>query len=313
MQPCELKHEVAGFFRFEKFKTDANGNEVAGSREVAADWFPNLILDQGLNLMATGGTYLNSCQVGSGTTTPANGQTALTSLIAGTSTKPSNVTTTSASAPYYVAQTTTYRFAEGVATGNLAEVGVGTAISGTTLFSRSLIKDSLGNPTTITILSDEALDVLYEFRYYAPPSDAAGTIVATGNIGGSYDYILRSANVTTVSTTNGWSLPAGQNGNAGNSPGYRAFNGAIGAITSLPSGTSSDMTIPASASYTSGSFFLDRIITASAAQANLSGGLRSMQLKLGIGMYQIEFDPPIPKTSNDVVQLTLRLAWGRRP
>lgn len=313
MQPCELKHEVAGFFRFEKFKTNLEGEEIIGSRQVVADWFPNLILDQGLNLIATSSNYLFACQVGSGTTVPSNGQTALTSLIAGTSTKPSNVTTTSASAPYYVAQTITFRFSEGAAAGNLGEVGIGTALSGTTLFSRSLIKDSFGNPTTITILSDESLDVLYQMRYYCPPSDVTGSIIATGNIGGTYNYTLRAANVTTVNTNNGWTLPTAQTTNAGNSAGYRAFNGAIGPITGLPSGTSGDMSVPTSASYGSGNFYLDRIITASAAQANLASGLRSMQLKLGIGMYQIEFSPPIPKTSNDVVQLTLRLSWARRP
>lgn len=313
MKLCELKHEVAGFFRFEKFKADGDGNEIKGTREVAADWFPNLILDQGLNQMATSDTYLNACQVGSGTTTPANGQTALSSLVAGTITRPTNVTSVASSPPYYVARSVTFRFAEGAAAGNLAEVGVGTAVSGTTLFSRSLIKDSLGNPTTITILSDESLDVIYQLRYYVPPSDITGTIIATGNIGGSYDYTLRSANVTTVSDANGWSLPARQDFSSPNNAGYRAFNGPIGNITEVPSGVVAVVSRPTSLSYVPGSFYIDRLITASSAQANLSGGIRSILAQLGVGTYQIEFDPPIPKTSNDVVQLTLRLSWGRRP
>lgn len=313
MKMCELKHEVAGFFRFEKFKTDGDGNEIKGTREVAADWFPNLILDQGLNQMATSGTYLNACQVGSGATPPANGQTALSSLVAGTTTRPVNTTSTASSPPYYVAQNVTFRFAEGAAAGNLAEVGVGTAVSGTTLFSRSLIKDSSGNPTTITILSDESLDVIYQLRYYIPSSDITGTIIATGNIGGSYDYILRAANATTVSDANGWKLSYPQNLSTTNNVGFMAFDGPIGVITGAPSGTAAVISRPTSLSYVSNSFYIDRLITASASQANLSGGIRSILAQLGVGIYQIEFDPPIPKTSSDVVQLTLRVSWGRRP
>lgn len=313
MQLCNVKMEVAGLFRIEKFKTDKDGHEVPGSRKVAADWFPNLILDQGLNTMATSASYLNACQVGTGSTPPAEGQTALSSLLAGTTTRPSNTTSTSASAPYYVAQTITFRFAEGAVVGNIAEVGVGTATTGTTLFSRSLIKDGSGNPTTITILADESLDVIYQFRYYAPETDVTGTIVATGNIGGTYDYKLRAANVTSTLASTGWTLPTAQNGNGINSSGYAAFTGTIGAVTAGPSGTSGAMTAPTALSYMAGSFFLDRVVTASAAQANLAGGVRSMILKLGIGTYQIQFDPAIPKTSTDVVQLTLRLNWSRRP
>lgn len=313
MALLKIEMQVSGRFKIEAFKVDGDGVEIPGTRRLAAPWQKNLILDQGLNTMATSASYLTACQVGTGSTAPAVGQTALVTRIAGTTTKPSNVTSVSGGAPYYVAQTVTYSFAQGVATGNLSEVGFGTATTGTTLFSRALIKDAMGNPTTLTVLSDESLEVTYEFRYYAPPSDVTGTIVATGNIGGTYDYILRPANVSTLSGSVGWTLPSGQTLSGTNSSGYRALNGDIGPITGLPSGTGGDMSNPASASYTSGSFVLDRIITATAAQANLSGGVRSMQLKLGVGMYQIQFDPPIPKTSVDVIQLTLRLSWARRP
>lgn len=301
MQPCELRHEVAGFFRLEKFKTDTDGKEIEGSREIAADWFPNLILNQGLNMMATGNGYLNACQIGSGSSAPAVGQTGLVSLISGTTTRPVNTTTAASEAPYYVAQTITYRFAEGAATGNIAEVGVGTAVSGTNLFSRSLVKDSSGNPTTITILSDESLDVIYQLRYYAPDSDVTGTIVATGNIGGSYVYTIRASSVQTVGTGFGWSLPTAQSA-SGSASGYLAYSGGIGGVTSYPSGSSSSISPPTAASYTNGTFFLDRIITAAATQANALGGVKSFYLKLGIGTYQIEFTPAIPKTSNDVIQ-----------
>lgn len=313
---AEIKHQVSGRFRFEKFKTDDSGHEIEGTRSVAADWFDNLILDQGLNQMATLSTYLTWCQVGSGSTPPSVSQTALVSRIAGSNTRPSSDTlSTSSDAPYYVSVVRRTRFAEGVAAGNLAEVGMGTATSGTTLFSRALIKDAQGNPTTITILSDESLDVVYELRYYALPEDVTGNIVATGNIGGSYDYIIRNASVTNAAAGGslGWGLPTAQSQSTSNANGRGAYTTDIGPQTGVPAGSASGITEPTALPYTSGSFVLDRLITASLAQGNFVTGLRSMVLKLGIGFYQIQFDPPIPKTAEDVVQLTLRLSWGRRP
>lgn len=307
-----VEQQVQGYFRLEKFKTSDDGEEIPGSRTVEADWFPNLILDQGLNQMATTPTYLAACQVGSGSTAPAEGQVALVSRVAGTTTVPSSVDAVSPSAPYYCAVTRTYRFAEGVATGNLAEVGVGAAATGTTLFSRSLIKDSGGNPTTITILADESLDVIYQLRYYAPATDVTGTVVATGNIGGTYDYILRAANVTNSSFATGWQLPEAQT-YQGTSLSYVVHDTVIGAVTSRPAGTPMNITAPTSSAYVAGNYYIDRIATATAAQGNFASGIRSFFLKIGIGAYQIQFTPAIPKTNTDVVQLTLRLSWARRP
>lgn len=313
MQPLNIETQICGLFRFEKFKTDDEGNEVEGSRRLVADWFPNLILNQGMDLLATSQNLFDACQVGSGSAAPAVGQTALSARIAGSTQRVGATVTTASSAPYYVAYTVTYRFDEGAAAGNISEVGVGTQATGTNLFSRSLIKDSTGNPTTITILPDESLDVLYQFRYYAPPVDVTGTVVATGNIGGTYDFIMRAANVTSTNAAFGWTLPGAQNAVPVNTSGFFATSENIAAITSGPAYSQAAITPPTAAAYTPGSFYIDRIITASAAQANISGGVRSFLLKLGIGTYQIQFDPNIPKTSADVIQLTLRLSWARRP
>jgi hypothetical protein len=313
MQACKVETQVAGFFKFEKFKTDSAGRELPGSREIAVDWFENLILDQGLDFLASGVSYLNSCQVGTGSTAPAAGQTALTTHIAGTSTLTGvGVTTTAESAPYYVAHTLKYFFGEGVAAGNLAEVGVGTATSGTTLFSRSLIKDTFGAPTTITVLPDESLEVTYQLRYYAPASDVSGSVVATGNIGGTYDYILRAAKVTTVDPGNGWTLPRSQGLGTTNSVGFFATASDIAAITSAPA-FSNPINPPVASAYVGGNFYIDWTITATAAQANIAGGVRSFLVNIGIGTYQIQFDPKIPKTLTDVVQFVIRLSWARRP
>ena len=314
MKVLEAKTEVAGFFKIESYKVDATGGEVPGSRKLKADWFRNLILDQGFNLLAVSEQFMNACQVGSGSTSPAPGDSALAARVAGTSTIAGSSVARGSTAPYYVALTRTYRFATGVATGNLSEVGVGETIN-SGLFSRSLIKDPMGAPTTITVLSDESLDVTYEFRYYAPGSDVTGSIVATGSIGGTYDYTMRAANVTLNANSDifGWSLPVGQNAPVFNSSSFRAYSGAIGPVTGSPSGTEVALSGVSPRSYANGSFVLDWDVNALAPNANIAGGIKSMMVKLGIGTYQIEFTPAIPKTATDVVQLTLRLSWARRP
>lgn len=309
MSGIELKIEVEGRFKLEAYKKDAKGFEIAGTRRVVADWFKNLILDSGLDYMASSGLWMRYCQVGSGSTPPAIGQTALVSRVA--SAIQNNGTTTTASVvPWYVAHTRVYSFPAGAATGNLSEVGIGWADSGTSLFSRSLIKDANGNPVSIAVQVDESLDVTYECRYYAP-AEVVGTITATGNIAGTYNYVLRPALVTTASPA-AWSIPESQAASStGN--GRNVYAGPIGTETGQPSGTSAAINQPTSAPYVTGSFALNRIAEVLPAVGNFGTGLRSMLLKLGVGCYQIEFTPPIPKTSVDVVQLTLRLSWGRRP
>lgn len=137
----ELHTEVEGWFKFEAISED-------GTRRVLADWFPNLITDQGLNQMGTLATWLNACQVGSGSTVPAVSDTQLVTRVAGTTTIQSTVQGIQSTPPYYASRTRTYRFAAGVATGTLSEVGVGTTATVGNLYSRALILDGAGNPTT---------------------------------------------------------------------------------------------------------------------------------------------------------------------
>lgn len=305
-----IQCEAFGRFKIEAFKTDRFGAEVPGTRREVSPWNKNLILDAGLNRMAASGDYLRYCQVGTGSSTPTAGQVALDSILAGVE-GADGAGTVAPSAPYYVSRIRSFTFPTGAAAGNISEVGVGWAASGTALFSRSLIKDSGGNPTTVTILPDESLNVIYEFRYYGPPVDVTGSIVATGNIGGTYDYILRAASFSSFGV-NSWLLPQAQTANSG-AGNNTAYSGDIGPQTGIPSGTTSNIGNAASEPYVSGSFYLDRVQQVSAALGNFGGGLRSMRLHIGIGVYQIQFDPPIPKTNVDVVSLTLRLSWGRRP
>ena len=176
------------------------------------------------------------------------------------------------------------------------------------LFSRALILDSGGTPTTITILADETLDVIYEWRLYPKETDNTGTVVFTGNLGGSYDYILRSAYLGVAQGNGIWNMLASYSNIGG---GAYCYNGDIGAITSLPSGTAGSNPSIVANSYVNGSYERSYTISFTLAQGNLSGGIRSVKFNAGQTLQQIQFDPAIPKTANDIVSFVVKISWGR--
>lgn len=294
-----MQHETqcAGWFKIEATRPD-------GTRRVLADWFPNLILDGGLDRMGANADYLNWCQVGSGSTSPVAAQTALVNRIAGTNTVQASSTGAQASAPYYGWSRRTYRFAQGVAAGNLSEVGVGWASTGS-LFSRALILDGGGSPTTITVLSDEVLDVTYELRRYPGTVDLTGTVVLDGV---THNWVSRASGVTAAGVWTGASAMALDYA--------QSFNGDIGAVTALnPSGTSAIMSATPLA-YSSGSYTRAATVSAGPNDSNLSGGIRSIVIRsnsAATGRYQIQFDPAIPKDNTKVLSLTIQHSWARRP
>jgi hypothetical protein len=157
----KLKMGLAG--RFKLTMTNVTDGSV---RET--EWFDNIVTDSGLNGIGTT-NMVARCYVGTGSTTPADTDTALTSFLAANSSGGTPVSAASVSSPYYSKNTMVYRFAAGVAAGNISEIGI--APSGTVpqpLFSHALVLDGGGSPTTVTVLSDEILDVTYEIRAYYP-------------------------------------------------------------------------------------------------------------------------------------------------
>lgn len=77
----------------------------------------------------------------------------------------------------------TMSFSLGSTTGTFSEVGISTSSNGSGFIAGQLIKDALGNPTTITVLSDEQLRVTYTLELTIPngglavqPSIGTGTV-----------------------------------------------------------------------------------------------------------------------------------------
>ncbi len=288
-------------------------SEARGSRVVAD--FDNIILNQGLDRLAVG-TSANYCQVGTGSTTPAVTQTSLASYLAN-----SNDTSTVAEILSYVPGSTpytqvirTYRFGTGVAAGTISEVGTAWSGTGSNLFSRALILDSLGSPTSITVLSDETLDVKYTFRIYSPTADVTGTIVIGGD---TYNYILRAAEIDDA--TSFWNASAFLNNPmmqlsfSSNARIYPATS-VLGATTVLPSGTATNSDgAPASSTYVPGNYWREAEATWGLT-ANPAGGVACADFAISYttsGIMKMSFSPVIPKDNTKTLKLKVRTTWAR--
>lgn len=303
----QLHNKVSGRYKIEKV---INAGTVLEYKVPLTGWFDNLITNSGLDLFGvlTTGTpvYTGMCMVGSSNTAPANTDLAMGSLLGPTTTKQSYTFSNSSAPNYYKKGVIVYRFPAGTGTGNISEVGVGINITSGNLFSRALVLDINGNPTTITKLSDEILDVTYEFRIYPVLTDVTGSITLTGNKGATYNYTGRVSGATKIMSDysgNPHPLIYG-------SFGITAYTGSIGAVTSTPTGTASsgNSTIPA---YVNGTYNTNFTMTFSVSQGNLAGGIKSI-LVAGTQMeWQFEFNNAIAKTASDTLSITGNVSWGR--
>lgn len=147
-------------------------------------WFHNLVLDSGLDQMSVG-QWFDRVVVGSGNSTPVATQVRMDNFVASTTVATALSSIESHTEPYWYGNRRTYRFGEGAAKGNLTEIGIGWGNDA--LWNRTLIKDLNGDPTTLTILEDEYLDVYVELRVYMAPAstgtfrllDKVGAVVST--------------------------------------------------------------------------------------------------------------------------------------
>jgi hypothetical protein len=309
----ELPHtsRVSGWFKFEALKVDSNGQVIEKSRRVLADWFPNIILNQGLNRHGTQNANIGACQVGTGTSAPVATQTSLDAFLAGTVNINSSVDTAQPTSPYFKARTVVYRFNAGTATGTISEVGVGwDPTASASLYSRALILDGGGAPTSITILADEVLDVTYQLRLYYSELDATYNATITGV--GTLTVTARPALITSPLLWNGGLAGITTTASSG-----VAYNGTLGPITDLPSGTSSPSSNASLGSYSSGSYQLSGTVQYGLNNGNLVGGIKSITQGFGAsftwGVMQYEFSSVINKLSTQVLTLNFLHSWSRRP
>lgn len=268
--------------------------------------FENLITNYGLNLYATAfGNCYAKCFVGSSNTPPANSDTVLASAVAGQSYNGPSTTTGIVAADYVYGQYT-YQFAEGAAAGNLQEIGFGhgTLPSSYSLWSRALIKDEFGDPTTLTVLSDEILTVTYQIRITIPTGDITGTI-------GGYSYTMRPCQTDQYGNIYGGVIGWYFQG-ADSTVNYMRFaTGAIQGEDSEPAGTTvSWLNTWTLGSYTADSYTRQFTIVKPITLALIV--IQSIAFVIGPAAYQMQISPTIDNTGTDKeITITLSLTWAR--
>jgi len=292
---------IAGWFKMDAIRPD-------GRIRPLMDWSPNLILDGGLNGMGTAG-QLTYCHVGTNNTAPAVSQTGLQGWLARNTSTEETQHGLDTTGTIYGYRRARYRFAQGVATGNIQEVGISNTQTNTGPFwSRALTVDGGGSPTTITVLADEVLDVTYELRNYPPVvQEFSG---GPFNIGGvNYNVVGRPADIDGGSC---WYQYLGSAAIWNPTGGYwgSVYNGSIGTVYTTPSGNSAAAPIT-SAAYSNNSLQRDGSFSFNLNDANLTNGIKSLHVGSSYGQWQYEFDAYIPKDNTKTCAFSVRFSWDR--
>lgn len=302
-----------------------------GSIKTDTGYQKNLILNQGLDFFGgnNGSDMMAYCVIGSGNSQPSYTQNKLDTAVLGVS-----GTEYSTKYDYDVARdgnlyktnkVSKYSFT-GLNNVNISELGLASSYSDETTYflcTRALIKDSQGNPATITVLNGEILEIYYKLWVVYDTTDKTGTLNLLDGVGGStaYNYIARLAGVggTNIGgsveygvSTVGLALSAG----AGNN-GHFIANGEIGAITGTPTGTEAEWISSSSvstATYISGSYKRQMTLSLSISQANFA--IRSALFFTTMAFWQIRFgsvadDSPIIKTDTQILSIPIEVSWGR--
>lgn len=309
-----------------EIQTDAKFRvEVIRDGKVRSDtgWFKNLILNSGLNRLGSAGSndvIHDTCRVGSGNTPPAPNDSALVSQLGSAGGVQLSATFGNDLDGGYYWIRNVWTFVEGSVVGNVAELGTGWEASGVnTLFSRALVRDSGGDPTTIPVQSDEILRVTWERRVYWPTGDTSGVFENTGNIGGDYAWTIRAASVASwgfqlATQAGGFSILPGTGSTARDNRIF--YGGALGTITGAPTGAVNIGFTAAPLGYVADSFETVGRFAFALAQGNNAAGIGAAVMAFGKDynrqMFQIGFTPALPKTADRALTFDVGMTWARK-
>lgn len=298
----------------------------AECKQVVKDtgFFDNLITNTGMNRIgsvttnATSGinAFNDLCGrfvVGSGSAEPQFTDTALQNPVVFAS---SNSVLDNESSNYergWYEITVRHQFGQGQAAGNLSEIGIQRTSASGPLWSRALILDGAGNPTTITVLADDFLTCYYTLRVMIPKEDAVFNIDVDYGEDGIVPTVVtgRPLDANSSSYTSGWGLQTASTSAA--RAGLRFYTGGLAAPTAsspLGSATGSSTESFSIVPYVTDSF--ERYVTrTNILNQHNSQELRTARLYALMGCWQIEFDPPLQKNNTQTMQVTFGYSWAR--
>lgn len=305
---------------------DKNGNI-----KQVLDWQKNLVLNNLLDFFGTE-SYDNAmayCVIGSGNSTPIPTQTQLDGII----TKNTSVTEISRTSDYnperdgnfYKCSVTKKFTFESIGAFNISELGLCrdyTSPSNYKLATRALIKNIAGEPTTISLLADETLEVFYRLYQVWDIRDVSGVVEQTDGDGviTRYNYISRLA-MAGISHTYNSAYFLGNTFSIAKSPytvlSPRISSNDIGTIVSSPSSyihQASNNWSPIYDNYITGSY--KRSVKWELGLSEANDSIRSVTLGGSMGMWQFRYgkvsdDSPIVKNNTQKLTLVFEFSWGR--
>lgn len=290
-----------------------------GSTKIDTGYQKNLILNQGLDFFGggKGENMMQYCVIGSGNSQPVYTQNKLDTTIAGVggaifSTKYDYDAAKDGNL-YKTNRVFKYSF-NGLNNVNVSELGLASTYSTTTTYylcTRALIKDSQGNPTTITVLSGEILEIYYKLWSAYDVTDKTGSLNLLDGVGGSiaYNYKIRLSKVGSGDYVNFYHARQIKNDNFSLS----LFNSDLASINTMPTGGLIHNLTGVLSNYNLGSYKIIWTIILDIVQGN--GEIRSAVFD-GFGKFQIRFgsvanDSPITKTNTQTLTIPVEVSWGR--
>ena len=310
--------EVSGG-NFEGIITVHKGTCVDNMEHVST--FPNMILDSGLREIASNSSYMYYCNVGSSNTPVTAVQTSLGNrLHYSYANGPGNGATGADNSDpenRFIFRRRVVRFNPTGSAYNVSEIGFGWNTTGS-LFNRALVLDTNGNPTTISVLENEYLDITYEVRLYPPTQIFSGTFTPTGKDTQTRTWTACAAGnggLVNYDSSAGWSLEGNfkfinsysnlrvSNGPMGN-PFYDLNTGSGIQLGYSSNSTAGVLDSVENKIYYTAYFGLD--------VANFINGIKSVHFGTGGPRIKMEFDIPFMKTNTDDISITIAYSWGRK-
>ena len=288
-----------------------------GTVRLDTGFFPNVITNLGLDALGNNRDLFNYCAVGGGNSKPLNTNTKLDNFLK----VGSGISSTSKydydpvrdTEFYKCSRTVGYRFT-GLDNKNISEVGLVSTNNSEqhSAYTRTLIKNSDGDPTVITVLSGEILELQYRLWQVFDLKDKDQVVTAMiDGVEVPVNVKIRLAGVGGLSYNT--VVGAGVTYTEYASP--RFGTGEIGEITGGISGISYQYSlVMAWEAYQPSTYKRKFSINASITDA--VHPIRSFLFFTGLGAYQVRFgtvagDLPIDKTIQDSLQLGFEMSWGR--
>lgn len=282
------------------------------------DGFDNLITNAGLDGLAVNSTtnLTRYCRVSSNSDIPLVTDNTIVNLVGDASISVTDTNGDSGGVPdwrYFYERT--FTFPLGGVVGNISKIYIlsSDSTSSYTLFSSVLTKDSLGNPTSIPVTSDDQLFITWKFEKVLDITPITGVMSFDfSGIPTDVNYEIKYANLGAYSN-----LVMGSVGYMASSLLYCMFGetNVLASVTSKPSGSMGSVTGEVS-SYVPGSF--EKTITYNLPTniANYPSGIgccmpASSNTNTGYSSFQVSFNPKLPKAADKTLSISFKVSWGR--